>query len=64
MVNQVFSQKPCVTVYTYHCIKCSHCYYGYIVLLCTGGYGFVFIAQDVRNNKLYALKVSDKIITH
>ena len=33
------------------------------MLLCAGGYGFVFIAQDVRTNKLYALKVSDKIIT-
>ena len=39
------------------------CYHGYHVLLCTGGYGFVFIAQDVRSNKLFALKVSKACIT-
>ena len=33
------------------------------MLLCAGGYGFVFVAQDVRNNKLFALKVSKGCIT-
>ena len=34
------------------------------MLSCAGGYGFVFIAQDVRSNKLFALKVSHTIIAH
>lgn len=33
------------------------CMYVFLLFACVGGYGFVFIAQDISSAKDYALKV-------
>lgn len=45
--NDIYIQSILICVF--------HIIYG--LALCTGGYGYVFVAQDTKSGKEYALKV-------